>query len=518
MGIIQIDSVNVLVRSQELPVFARLGAHPRTLIDDATGAGELFEYWVHEASHVPTADHHLYRWRMASPHRWGAFRRLMADRAGYVEQVLRHVEAEGPVVAGDLRQRQGPKAPWWDYDDGKLALEALFHEGRLTAYRRSNDFARVYDLTERVIPAEHLAIPTPSEAEARKELLVRAAKHHGVATFEDLTDYHRQRNPPCRPLIAELVEEGRLVEASVEGWTKPAYVHPEAVMPRRVSARTLLSPFDPLVWNRDRVERLFGFRYRIEIYVPEAKREYGYYVLPFLLGDELVARVDLKADRRSGRLLVQSAFGEPGIHESDVADELAAELDFDGGLARVSTTGSSSHRVVTWRRRCDASWRRSARTAHHGELRTGDVGEGDRVLVGIERHLRCPDRLAALRGVDAQADTGGRVELAGVHRRCKALRDHGDDVASGLGVAVDCDEHLGVPAVEQHFVVRFGRDDRVVERAARAAFGNLGRRIVAAARCSDRSECDDGADGGEATTSRRGGCTHAPDGISRMMA
>ena len=326
MGIIQIDSVNVLVRSQELPLFARLGAHPRTLIDDATGSGELFEYWVHEASHVPTADHHLYRWRMASPHRWGAFRRLMADRADYVEEVLRRVETDGPVVAGDLRQRQGPKAPWWDYDDGKIALEALFHEGRLTGYRRSNDFARVYDLTERVIPAEHLAMPTPPEHEARKELLVRAARHHGVATFEDLTDYHRQRNPPCRPLIAELVEEGRLVPADVEGWVKPGYLHPDAVRPRRVSARALLSPFDPVVWNRDRTERLFGFRYRIEIYVPEPKRQYGYYVLPFLLGDELVARVDLKADRTARRLLVQSAFGEPGIDERYVVDELAGEL------------------------------------------------------------------------------------------------------------------------------------------------------------------------------------------------
>ncbi len=155
---------------------------------------------------------------------------------------------------------------------------------------------------------------------------MRAAKHHGVATFDDLTDYHRQRNPPCRPLIAELVEEGRLVEASVEGWSKPAYLHPEAVVPRRVSARALLSPFDPLVWKRDRAERVFGFRYRIEIYVPESKRAYGYYVLPFLLGDELVARVDLKADRKARRMLVQSAFGEPGIDEREVAAELAVEL------------------------------------------------------------------------------------------------------------------------------------------------------------------------------------------------
>jgi uncharacterized protein YcaQ len=177
-----------------------------------------------------------------------------------------------------------------------------------------------------VIPEEILALPTPPEIDARKELLVQAARHHGIATFEDLTDYHRQRNPPCRPLIRELVEEGRLIETSVQGWTRPAYLHPDAVVPRRVNARALLSPFDPVVWNRDRTERLFGFRYRIEIYVPASKRRYGYYVLPFLLGDELVARVDLKSDRATGRLLVQSAYGEPGIDESYVAGELATEL------------------------------------------------------------------------------------------------------------------------------------------------------------------------------------------------
>jgi uncharacterized protein YcaQ len=202
----------------------------------------------------------------------------------------------------------------------------LFHQGRVAGVRRPNDFARTYDLAERVIPAEILALPTPTETDARKELLVRAAQHLGVATFEDLTDYYRQRNPPCRPLIAELVEDGRLIETSVEGWAKSAYLHPDAVQPRRMTARALLSPFDPVVWYRDRAERLFGFRYRIEIYVPEPKRQYGYYVLPFLLGDELVARVDLKADRKKGQLLVQGAFGEPGIAEDHVAEELAAEL------------------------------------------------------------------------------------------------------------------------------------------------------------------------------------------------
>jgi uncharacterized protein len=342
IGLIQIDSVNVLVRSQELPLFARLGPHPRTLIDDATTAGELFEYWVHEASHVQTAHHHLYRWMMRQPHRWPAFRRLMADRAGYIESVYEYVVANGPVVAGDLKQRVGKKGTWWDYDDGKIALEALFYEGRVSARRRPRDFARVYDITERVIPAEALARPTLAEREARKELLVLAAKYHGVGTLRDLTDYHRMKQTSCAPLAAELVEEGRLLAAEVRGWGRPAYVHPDAVTPRRVNARALLSPFDPVVWNRERAERLFGFHYRIEIYTPAPRRQYGYYVLPFLLGDELVGRVDLKADRASSALLVQSAWAEPGVANGDVAGELHEELTSMAawlGLERVVVNG-----------------------------------------------------------------------------------------------------------------------------------------------------------------------------------
>jgi len=326
MGLIQIDSVNVLVRSQELPLFARLGPHPRSLIDDASRAGELFEYWVHEASHVPIELHPSMRWKMQGEHQWKAVTRLLQRRPTLVDEVYRRIRDDGPLVAADLEQRVGRKGTWWDWDDGKVALEHLFHTGAVAALRRPSDFARVYDLAERVLPADVLARPTPSEAEARKELLVRAARHHGVATFEDLTDYHRQRNPPCRPLVGELVEEGRLVPVTVEGWSKPAYLHPDVVMPRRIDARALLSPFDPVVWNRERTERLFGFRYRIEIYVPAAERQYGYYVLPFLLGDQLVGRVDLKADRLHGRLLVRGAHGEPGIDGQYVADELAAEL------------------------------------------------------------------------------------------------------------------------------------------------------------------------------------------------
>ena len=342
VGLIQIDSVNVLVRSQELPLFARLGPHPRTLIDDAAARGELFEYGVHEASHVPTAHHHLHRWRMRTPQRWKPLSDLMEQRPSFVEDVYRFVADNGPIAAGDLQQRSGPKGSWWDWDDGKVALEALFHEGRVSARRRPNDFARMYDITERVIPADVLARPAVPELEARKELLVLAAGHHGVATVADLADYHRQKPAVCEPLVAELVEEGRLLPVAVEGWDRPAHVLPDVKVPRRVSARALLSPFDPIVWRRERAERLFGFHYRIEIYTPKAKRRYGYYVLPFLLGDELVGRVDLKADRAAGALMVQSAWGEPGIAEVEVADEMYQELELMAGwlgLERVELAG-----------------------------------------------------------------------------------------------------------------------------------------------------------------------------------
>ena len=333
MGLIQIDSVNVLVRSQELPLFARLGPHPRSLIADATAAHELFEFNVHEACHVPVELHPNLRWYMAQDHRWGAVARIRRDHPQLIDDVLARVRDEGPIVAGDLQLRVGPKSSWWDWDDGKIALEHLLQAGELTAVRRPSDFARVYDLTERVIPRRILELPTPAEHDARKNLLELAARHHGIGTIGDLADYHRQKPTHCRVHLAELVEEGRLIETAVEGWTKPAYMHPDAAVPRRVRARALLSPFDPVVWFRDRALRVFGFHYRIEIYVPKPKRQYGYYVLPFLLGDELVARVDLKADRATGRLLVQGAFGEPGIDEAYVAEELAAELvDMAGWL------------------------------------------------------------------------------------------------------------------------------------------------------------------------------------------
>jgi uncharacterized protein len=325
MGLIQIDSVNVLVRSQELPLFARLGPHPRTLISDATRAGDVFEYWVHEASHVDMAHHHLHRWRMAREHKWSRYFTLNERRPGYIEEVYSRIEHDGPVVSGDLSERVGKKGPWWDWDDAKVALEHLFWTGRVTVTRRP-DFARIYDLAERVIPAEVLARPAVPEPEARKQLLELAARHHGIGTLADLADYHRQGMQACRPWIDELVEEGSLRLVQVEGWTKPAYLHKDARAPRSIKACALLSPFDPVVWNRDRAHRLFGFHYRIEIYTPLPKRIYGYYVLPILWGDSVVGRLDMKSDRQGGRLLVQASFAEPGVPVGELADDLAPEL------------------------------------------------------------------------------------------------------------------------------------------------------------------------------------------------
>ena len=326
MGLLQIDSVNVLVRSQELPLFSRLGPHPRSMVWDATRDKELFEYWVHEASHVSMEHYHLFRWAMEKRHKWQGVRKLDERRPGFIDKVFDHVAANGPVVSSDLSERQGPKGSWWDWDDGKRALEYLFWEGRLSAWRRERDFARVYDVTERVIPAHVLARPAPGEHEARRELLMLAARHHGIGTLHDLADYHRQSLTECKPVVDELVAEGSLRTVSVEGWPKPAYLHPDAAVPRRIGAAALLSPFDPVVWRRERTERMFDFHYRIEIYTPQPKRRYGYYVLPFLFGEQIVGRVDLKADRPARVLRAPGVFGELGIPTADVADALAREL------------------------------------------------------------------------------------------------------------------------------------------------------------------------------------------------
>ena len=329
--LLQIDSVNVLQRAHYLPGWSRLGAYPTATLDAmAYKRRELFEYWGHEASLMPMELHPLMRWRMKRAEgkfeTWGRLAKLAQERPDYVEHVYATVRDHGPITAGQLaaEEKRGTDHWGWNWTDAKVAVEYLFWAGRVAARERRN-FERLYDVPERVIPVDVLALPTPTEEEAHRELLVRAAQACGVGTVGDLADYFRIRTPLARPRIAELVEDGRLVEVEVRGWRNPAYALPELVVPRRTANRALLVPFDPLIWERDRTERMFGFHYRIEIYVPADKRVHGYYVLPFLLGDALVARVDLKSDRQSGVLLVQGAFAEADA-PPETATELAEEL------------------------------------------------------------------------------------------------------------------------------------------------------------------------------------------------
>jgi len=334
IALLQIDSVNVLSRSHYLPVLARLGPYPRDALDrycwGRRGRG-MFEYWAHEASLLPWRLQPYLRWRMAAAatEAWPGITRIARDRPGLIDEVRRLVAAEGPITAGSIEVERPARAPgaMWSWHDGKVALEWLFYVGEVTCATRRN-FERAYDLPERVIPAEVLALPTPDPDDARRELVRLSARAHGVGTEKDLRDYFRLRHDAARRAVAELVESGELLPVEVEGWGQPAYLWHEARLPRWVRTRALLSPFDPVVWERARAERLFGFRYRIEIYTPAAQRVYGYYVLPFLLGDRLVARVDLKADRPAGVLRVQAAHAEAGVpvDAEGVAAELAASL------------------------------------------------------------------------------------------------------------------------------------------------------------------------------------------------
>ncbi|MGY1814721.1 winged helix-turn-helix domain-containing protein [Blastococcus sp. SYSU D00820] len=335
LAVVQIDSVNVLSRSHYLPFFSRLGAYRRTALDDFTDRRhEVFEYWAHEASYLPVRLHPYLRWRMAAAeeHAWGSMVRIQRERPGYVAEVLDRVREGGPLRASELLEpRPDRPGSMWNWHAGKVALEWLFYSGVLTARSRTTAFERVYDLTERVLPAAVLATPTPEPDDAVRELVRTAARALGVATERDLRDYFRLRPAAARTAIAELADAGELLPVTVDGWGAPAWLDPAARRPRWVRARALLSPFDSLVWERPRVERIFGFRYRLEIYTPAAQRVHGYYVLPFLLGDRLVARADLKADRQAGVLRVQAVHGEAGIDAGEVATELAAELELMAG-------------------------------------------------------------------------------------------------------------------------------------------------------------------------------------------
>jgi len=330
LGVIQIDSVNVLVRSQELPLFARLGNHDRNAIPKATEAQKLFEYWGHEAAHLPVDLHPLFRWKMDAARtgkvtHWG-LTSFYEENKAFVIRTLKHVTTNGPTTSRELSTRTEKKGTWWDWDEAKVALEYLFLTGQLMSRGRGSDFARIYDTPERVLPQRVIDAPTPSEHDARKQLLVRSAIAQGVATASDLADYYRQKLATVKPLITELVEEGELREVAVDGWTEKAFVHRNSKLPKQLHATALLSPFDSLVWCRPRNERLFNFHYRIEIYTPKEKRKFGYYVLPFMMDGEMVGRVDLKADRANSALLAFSVYTEKGVKRSSINEAFNAEL------------------------------------------------------------------------------------------------------------------------------------------------------------------------------------------------
>lgn len=348
LGLLQIDSVNVLARAHYLPLFSRLGRYDSSLLDRSAwgtpAKRTLFEFWAHEASLLPAATQPLLRWRMERAARNAGdgkdkLHQFRREKAAFIDKVRHEIADRGPLAASELTDGGPGRGAWWGWSDGKLALEWLFFAGELTTATRRGTFERVYDLTERVLPAAVQSLPTPSAEEAQRELLRISARALGVATESDLRDYFRLGLLDTRTRVAELVEAGDLLPVTVEGWKNPAYLDANARQPRRVEARALLVPFDPLIWERDRTERIFDFRYRIEIYTPAHKRQYGYYVLPFLLGDRLVGRVDLKADRAAGALRVHAAHIEDGIEPGAVAGPLHAELRLMAdwlGLERLS--------------------------------------------------------------------------------------------------------------------------------------------------------------------------------------
>lgn len=336
IGLLQIDSVNVLCRSHYLPLFARLGPYDRNLVDTAASrpARRLVEYWAHEASLIPPQTYRLLQWRM-DEWRTKAWGRMRGDSPAYnelLEKVHHAVRDNGPVTASRLNAELHHSLPetagdeWgWNWSQVKTALEALLWAGRIASAGRTTQFERRYDVTERVLPPDVAATDPPPHREASRELVRIAARAHGIGTVRCFADYFRMPVKDAKSAVGALVESGELIPASVPGWSTDVYLHAGAARPRRVRARALLSPFDSLVFERRRTEDLFDFRYRIEIYTPAAKRKYGYYVLPFLFGDQLVARVDLKADRAGGVLLVRSAHPEPAA-PGDTPAELAEEL------------------------------------------------------------------------------------------------------------------------------------------------------------------------------------------------
>jgi uncharacterized protein YcaQ len=328
-GVLQIDSVNVLQRAHFMPLYSRMGPYDVDLLRRAAQQRprRVVEYWAHVQAFMPVDLWPLMEFRRdafrARRGKWSA----LQDDPELEASLLAEIRDGGAATARDLDDGlPRTKEHWgWNWSSTRYALDYLFATGELAIAGRNGQFEVLYDLPERVIPPEILARPTPPPEEAWLELVRRAARSHGVATARCLQDYYRMHIDQVRPAIATLVESGELLPVSIEGWKRPGYLHRDARVPRRVGARALLSPFDPVVWERERAERLFDFHYRIEIYTPAHKRVHGYYVLPFLLGERIVARVDLKADRRTSRLLVKAAHAEPAA-PPETASELLAEL------------------------------------------------------------------------------------------------------------------------------------------------------------------------------------------------
>ncbi|WP_116807302.1 winged helix-turn-helix domain-containing protein [Steroidobacter cummioxidans] len=333
LGVVQMDSVNVLVRSHYLPVFSRRGSYKSALLERAAYDERLlFEYWGHEASLLPVEAYPLLRWRMDDARKgvgtWGRLKRYATSHRDLVDAALEQLRERGPLGASELTDAGKSKGSWWGWSQGKEILEWLFWIGDVTTARRRN-FERLYDLPERVLPESVRKTPVPAREHAQRELMMIGARAMGVATARDLRDYFRLPAKEAATRLSELVEEGRLVPVSVEGWKQQGYLHHEAKIPRAskvADVAALLSPFDSLIWERQRTERLFDFHFRLEIYTPMHKRVHGYYVLPLLLGDRVVARVDLKSERQSGVLQVKGGSVEPGVAPDRVIEPLAKQL------------------------------------------------------------------------------------------------------------------------------------------------------------------------------------------------
>lgn len=344
LGLLQLDSVNVFERSHYLPMFARLGAYDKNLLDRLTfeRRGRYIEYWAHEAAVIPIESWPLFRWRMehhrdrhaADADHW------TASNAGMMRWLTAELAEKGPLPAAAIDHEANRRTgPWWGWSDVKTGLEFLFQRGEVVSAGRTR-FERVYALPEQVLPTEVLGRDVPRD-EAHRALIAHAARALGVGTVTDLADYFRMRTDDTRTAVHDLVDAGDLVPVSVDGWGRPAWLHRDARIPRRIRGEALLSPFDPVVWDRGRAERMFGFHYRIEIYTPAPKRVFGYYSLPILLDDALVGRIDLKSDRQNGVLRVQSAWTEPGAPPDTaerVAGLLRAAADWQG-LSAIEVVG-----------------------------------------------------------------------------------------------------------------------------------------------------------------------------------